>query len=155
MFKLQLLSYFSSKPSVDHQSFRKFCKKFNSSLSLPFLLRYRPFLPRCTSLMFTWLIKSTSNCAKSLLKLDKVRAALPLSVRIIILETITLQVGNVFIMCCFSWSNSSRICLDVFETASFVPICSIMCSAFFLSKGTRWCFRSSIVAPLKSRTFTT
>ena len=58
-------------------------------------------------------------------------------------------------MYCFSWSNSSRICLDVFETASFVPICIIMCSGFFLSKGTRWCFRSSIVAPLKSWTFTT
>ena len=155
LFKLQFLSYVSFKCYVDHQRFRNFCKKFNSSLSLPFLLRCRPFLPRCTSLMFTLSIKSTSNCPKSLLKLDKVRAALPLSVRIVGLETITLQVGNVFIMYCFSWSNSSRICLDVFETASFVPICSIMCSGFFLSKGTRWCFRSSIVAPLKSRTFTT
>ena len=138
------LSYVSFKCSVDHQRFRNFCKKFNSSLFLPFLLRCRPFLPRCTSLMFTLSIKSTSNCPKSLLKLDKVRAALPLSVRIVGLETITLQVGNVFIMYCFSWSNSSRICLDVFETASFVPICSIMCSGFFLSKGARWCFRSEI-----------
>ena len=105
--------------------------------------------------MFTLSIKSTSNCPKSLLKLDKVRAALTLSVRIVGLETITLQVGNVFIIFCFSWSKSSRIRLDVFETASFVPLCSIICSGFFLSKGTRWCFRSSIVAPLKSRTFTT
>ena len=149
------ISYVSFKCSEDHQRFRSFCKKFISSLFLPFLLRCTPFLPRCTSLIFTLSIKSTSNCPKSLLKLDKVRAALPLSVRIVGLETITLQVGNVFIMYCFSWSNSSRICLDVFETASFVPICIIMCSGFFLSKGTRWCFRSSIVAPLKSWTFTT
>ena len=105
--------------------------------------------------MFTLSINSTSNWPKSLSKLDKFRAAFPLSVRIVGLETITLQVGNVFIMHCFSWSNSPRICLVVFETASFVPICSIMCSGFFLSKGTRWCSRSSIVAPLKSQTFTT
>lgn len=30
-----------------------------------------------------------------------------------------------------------------------------MCPAYFLSNRTRWCFRSSIVAPLKSRTLTT
>ena len=150
------LSYVSFKCSVDHQRFRNFCKKFNSSLFLPFLLRCRPFLPRCTSLMFTLSIKSTSNCPKSLLKLDKVRTAtLPLSVRIVGLETITLQVSNALIIYCFSWSNSSRIRLDVFEIASFVPTCSIICSGFFLRKVTRWCLRSSIVTLLKSRTFTT
>ena len=105
--------------------------------------------------MFTLSIKFTSNCPKSFFKLDNVRAALPLLVRIVGLETITVQVGNVFVMYYFSWSNSSAICPDVFETASFVRICSIMCSAFFLSKETRWCFRSPIVAPLKSRTFST
>ena len=122
---------------------------------LPFLLRCRPFLPRCTFLMFTLSINSTFNCPKCLLSLDKVRAALPLSFLMVSLETITLQVGNIFVMYCFSWSNSSRICLDVFETASFVPICSIRCYGFFLSNGTRWCFRSSIVAPLRSQTLTT
>ena len=30
-----------------------------------------------------------------------------------------------------------------------------MCPGYFLSNRTRWCFRSSIVAPLKSRTLTT
>ena len=118
------LSYVSFKCSVDHQRFRNFCKKFNSSLFLPFLLRCRPFLPRCTSLMFTLSIKSTSNCPKSLLKLDKVRAALPLSVQIVGLETITLQVGNVFIMHCFSWSNSSRICLDVLNDVLNDVLCT-------------------------------
>ena len=132
-----------------------FVKNSTKVCSYLFLLRCRSFLPRCTSLMFTLSIKSTSNCPKSLLKLDKVRAALPLSVRIVGLEKIALQVGNVFIMYCFSWSNSSRICLDVFETTSFVPICSIICKGFFLSKGTKWYFRSSIAAPLKSRNFTT
>ena len=147
---LNCLSYVPFKCPVDHQKFRNFCKKFNSSFFSPFLLRCRPLLPRCTSLMFTLLIKSTtSNCPKSLLKLDNVSAALPLSVQIVGLEIITLQVGDVLIMCCFSWSNSSRICLDVFETASFVPICSLMCSGFFLIKGTRWCSRSPIVAPLE------
>ena len=98
-------------------------------------LRCRPFLPRYTSLMLTLSIQSTSNWPKYLLKLDKVR--------------------NVFVMYCFRRSNSSKFCLDIFKTALSVPICSITCSGFFLSKGTRWCFRSSIVAPLKSRTFTT
>ena len=155
LFKLQLLSYVSFKCSLDHKRFRSFCKKFNSGLFLTFLLRCRPFICRCTSLMFTLSIKSTSQCPKSLLKLDKVRAALPFSVRIASLETNTLQVGNVFIMYYFSWSNLSRICLDVFETVSFVPMCSIMCSGFFLIKGKRWCFRLSIVVLLKSQTFTT
>ena len=153
LFKLQLLSYVPFKCSVDHQRFRNFCKKFNSSLFLTFLLRCRPFLPSC-SLLFTLSIKSASSCPKYLLKLDKVRTALVLSIRIVGLDTITLQGGHIFVMYCFSWINSSRICLDVFKTVSFVPICSLMCSGFFLGNGTRWCFRSSIVAPLKYWTFT-
>ena len=59
--------------------------------------------------------------------------------------------SNIFVMYCFIWSNSSRICPDFFEKSSFVPICSIMCSGFFLSNGARWCFRSSIVTPLTGK----
>ena len=110
LLKLQLLLYVSFRCSVYHQRFSNFCKNFNSSLFLPFLLRCKPFLPRCTSLMFPLsIIKSTSSCPRCSLRLDKVRTVLPLSVRIIDLDTITLEVGNIFAMYCFSRSNSSNV----------------------------------------------
>ena len=77
-----------------------------------------------------------------------VKGTLPLSVPIAGLDTITLHAGNILVMYCFTWSNSSRICPDFFEKSSFVPIFSIMCSGFVLSNGARWCLRSSIVTPV-------
>lgn len=53
-FNMLQLLYVTFRCSVDHQISRHFYKKIVSSLFLPFLLRCRPFLPRCTSLMFTF-----------------------------------------------------------------------------------------------------
>ena len=100
-------------------------------------------------------INSTSNCPKFLLRLDKVRAALPLSVHIVGLGAITLQVGNRFLMYRFNWSNSWIICVDVFKTVPFVPLSKTMCYGFSSSNRTRWCFGSSVAVPLKSWTLTT
>ena len=81
------------------------------------------FLTWCTSLIFTLSIKSTFNYPKYLLRsdqlrLDKVRLVLSSSVRIVGQDIMTLLFGSVFVTYCFSWSNSSRISLDVFETIS-------------------------------------
>ena len=88
------------------------------------------------------------------LRLKLVRAALTSPTRITGLDTITLQIVNIFVMHYFSWSYSSRICLDVFEIASFVSTCITIRSNFFSSSVTKWCFRSSAVAPLKFRILT-
>ena len=52
--------------------------------------------------MLALLINSTSNCLKCLLSLDKIRAALLLPVRIVGVDTVTLEVGNIFVMYYFS-----------------------------------------------------
>ena len=82
------------------------------------------FLTRCTSLVLTLSMKSTFSYRKYFLSsgqimLDKVRLVLSSPVCIVGQDIMTLQVGSVFVTYCFSWSNSSRISLDVFETTSF------------------------------------
>ena len=91
----------------------------------------KPFLPRCLSLILTFSIHFISKLGRFLLRFGIVSAALPFSFQNG-LDTMTWQSGRDFSIADFNRRMSSTIFLELLVVASFVPICKIKISGFFL-----------------------
>ena len=80
----------------------------------------------CMDLILQLSILSTFNCDRCSFRCFSVNAALPLSTRIVGFEIITLQFGRVVNISFFNCNKSSKIYLEVLDTASLVPTCTII-----------------------------
>ena len=81
-----------------------------------------PFRPRCWILVLPFSVHSKFKVARCLLILHSVIFAFPWLIRIMGLETTTLQFGSCFKVLNFSMSRSFMIFLDVLVVASLVPM---------------------------------
>ena len=116
---------------AEHQNFQIWLRKFRAILPFSFVFKCKPFLPRCLSLILTFSIHFISKLERFLLRFGIVSAALPFSFQNG-LDTMTWQSGRDFSIADFNRRMSSTIFLELLVVASFVPICKIKISGFFL-----------------------
>ena len=94
-------------------------------------------------------IRYISKLEKGLLRFHIVIAALPLALQNAGLDTMTLQTGRDFNTADFNRRMSSTIFLESLVVSSYVPICNIKNSGFFLIIGwLSWLMALTLAVPL-------
>ena len=93
----RIANSFESWCTTEHQNFRIFLRKFKASLPLPFVFKCKPFLPRCLSMILSFSIYSIYKLEIRLLRFYIISAALPLSLRNVCLDTMTLHLTSILL----------------------------------------------------------
>ena len=107
-------------------------KKLRASLPSPFVFKCKLFLPRCLSLILPFSIHCISKLKRWLLRFCIIKAAFPLSLQNVGLDTMTLQSGRDFNIVDFNKRTSSTIFLESLVIALFVPTRKITNLGFIL-----------------------
>ena len=137
---------------------QNFLLKFTKSLAnwiVPEKFKWSHFLPMQRTVMFILSTSSILSCKRWLVNCLTAKFVLALADRIVAVERMVWYWGHFSLMKVFSFSNLSKISLEVQDSVLFVPTWRIKRRGFLSSIDTSLCCMSSIVAPGKLRTFTT
>ena len=128
--------------------------KLMASLPYPVLFTCNPLLVKQFPPIFLLATTCIFKASRWSFTFLTIREALPLSDRWIAFDTITLHFERTFSIKFFKDNIPFKISWDVSFTELLVPLCKIMLSGFFFSKGFRQLYISWVVALGKMRTLT-
>ena len=130
-------------------------KKFSANWNVPEMFKWSSFLPIQWSLMFLLPTTSILRCKRWSVNCLNVKFALALSNHIFELEKMVWHWGHFSLMKGFSFSNLSKISLEVQDSALLFPTWRIKQQGFLSSIGIRLCCISSLLTSGKLQTLTT
>ena len=97
--------------------------KFIANLAIPRGLKWKPFLPKWSTVRFLFFTVGVSNSSSISFRFDIVKPALPSSTCITDWDKITLQFSSESNITVFSWRSLSSIFLEVMFLTLLVPTC--------------------------------